>query len=348
MKWIRRLFWNVEQRRPRTIWRLVGQLLILMPILIILEIAFGVCAFWFLATQTGIAPAEMSDPSQVQSYIMNNPFLLILTYAGLAPSMVISIWLSGRFLDRRPFADFGFHLDGDWWADFGFGLFLGSFLMGITFLVEWLAGWVVVTGTFETQYPDLGFGLALIIPLFVFLMVGFYEELFSRGYHLKNLAEGLNGRMIGPRGAILIATLLSSLIFGVLHSTNPNATLFSTLNICIAGILLSTGYILTGQLAIPIGLHITWNFFQGNVFGFPVSGANFRSATFIAIQQKGPDQWTGGAFGPEGGVLGLGAMILGMVLTVLWVCWRKGKMSIYLPLAEPPSPIKEEEETVHG
>jgi hypothetical protein len=176
----------------------------------------------------------------------------------------------------------------------------------------------------------------LLIPFLAFLLVGFYEELFSRGYQLTNLAEGFNQGWIGSRGAILIATLISSLIFGVLHATNPNATLFSTLNICMAGFMLAAGFVLTGQLAIPIGIHITWNFFQGNVFGFPVSGANFRTATLIAIQQEGPDLWTGGAFGPEGGLLGLGVMLLGALFVVLWVRWKQGKVGLHIPLAQPP------------
>ncbi|MFO8035359.1 MAG: CPBP family intramembrane glutamic endopeptidase [Anaerolineales bacterium] len=336
MAWIRNIFWHKEQGRPRTFWRLVGQLLILIPVLICFEIAFGICAFGFLATQGGITPAEMSDPSSVQAYLMNDPIMLILTYLGLAPSVAISVWLAGRMLDRRPFADFGFRFNKDWGVDFGFGLFLGGFLMAVTFLVEWAAGWVTVTGTFVTQYPNLGFGPALLIPLLAFVLVGFYEELFSRGYHLTNLAEGLNHRWIGPRGAILLATTLSSLIFGVLHATNPNATLFSTLNICVAGFMLAAGYVCTGELAIPMGIHITWNFFQGNVFGFPVSGANFRSATFIAIQQQGPALWTGGAFGPEGGLLGLGVMVWGVLLVILWVRWRQGEVKFHLPLAHPP------------
>ena len=115
--------------------------------------------------------------------------------------------------------------------------------------------------------------------------MGVYEELVFRGYQLRNMAEGLNQPGLSPRAAVLAAWVLSSLLFGVLHALNPNAGVMSTVNIVLAGLMLGAGYLLTGELAVPIGLHVAWNFFQGNVFGFPVSGLTPIGATFISTQQ---------------------------------------------------------------
>jgi membrane protease YdiL (CAAX protease family) len=227
-------------------------------------------------------------------------------------------------------------MNAGWWLDFGFGLALGALLMAGIFLLELAAGWIRITGTLQTAAPDQSFLLAILIPLIAFLSVGIYEELLTRGYLLQNIAEGLNIGSIGPRGAIVIAWIISAAIFGLLHLGNPNATAISTFNIALAGIFLGLGYVLTGELAIPIGLHITWNFFQGNVFGFPVSGGIFSSTTFLAIEQSGPALWTGGAFGPEAGLLGVLAMLVGSALTVLWVRWRYQHTNLHLPLAHPP------------
>ena len=129
--------------------------------------------------------------------------------------------------------------------------------------------------------------------------------------------------------------MISSLIFGALHAGNPNATLVSTVNLMIAGLFLGLGYVLTGELAIPIGLHITWNLFQGNVYGFPVSGGDFTQATVIAVTQGGPDWLTGGAFGPEAGVIGLLATMVGMALIAWWVR-RRGRLAFDATLGHPP------------
>jgi membrane protease YdiL (CAAX protease family) len=251
----------------------------------------------------------------------------------------------GRFLDRRPVADFGFHLNGGWFVDLGFGMFLGAFLMTGIFLVQLLIGWTSVSDTLVVVGSGNSFVLAILPPIAIFLCVGIYEEAFSRGYQLRNIAEGLNYPALGPRTAIILALVLTSAFFGLLHASNPNATAISTFNIALAGLLLGAGYVLTGELSIPIGLHITWNFFQGNVYGFPVSGLETFGATFIDTQQAGPDLWTGGPFGPEAGLLGLLAMLTGTLLIALYTKARTGKLDLHTPLAEPPTKSSNTPET---
>jgi membrane protease YdiL (CAAX protease family) len=327
MLFIKNIFWNGDQHRVRALWRLIGQIILLALITLPVQGGLGFVAVMFRTSQVGIMLSPMT--------LLESPLVMTLLTLGIFLAILISVWLAGRLLDRRSFADFGLHMNRNWWTDFGFGLLLGACLMLLIFVIELVAGWVTVEGILVTRNPDVPFLLAVLLPLLTFAAVGFYEELFSRGYQLRNMAEGLNWKAIGPRWAIVIATLLSSALFGLMHLGNPNASLISSLNISLAGaILLAIGLLLTGELAIPIGVHITWNFFQGNVFGFPVSGGDFRSAAFINIQQGGPDVWTGGAFGPEAGLLGLGAIVLGGALTVLWVRWRYGNVGLRTALAE--------------
>ena len=167
--------------------------------------------------------------------------------------------------------------------------------------------------------------------------MGIAEELVFRGYQLKNIAEGLNFSSLGPKRAILLAWILSSTVFGLFHLANPNATLISTINVAVTGLLLGVGYLLTGRLAISIGLHISWNFFEGNVFGFPVSGREPIGAQFISIEQDGPLLWTGGAFGPEAGLVDILVSVIGALLILVWVRARSGRVALQTSLAEPPS-----------
>ncbi len=338
MKPVRNLFWNSDQRRPRTLWRLMAQLILLIAILVLVQIALATFVFGAVLVTGELNPDQLSDPWVLQQLIMQDARLMLFTQLSLTLSITLSVWIAGRYLDRRPFFSFGLHVDRDWWTDLGFGLAQGAALMLVIFLIELTAGWITVTDTFATREPEARFIPAILPPFLTFLAVGFHEELFSRGYQLRNLAEGLNWGVIRPRGAILIATAMSSALFGLLHAGNPNATVSSTVHLIVAGFHLAVGYLLTGELAIPIGQHISWNFFQGNVFGFPVSGSDFRSATFIRIEQGGPDLWTGGAFGPEAGLLGLAAMIVGILLTVLWVRWRYDRAGLHLSLARAPEP----------
>ncbi|MEJ2305333.1 MAG: CPBP family intramembrane metalloprotease [Anaerolineales bacterium] len=205
--------------------------------------------------------------------------------------------------------------------------------MGLIFGVEYLLGWASVGGTFESGHPQLPFWQLSVDGFFWFVLVGVEEELFARGYLIQNLAEGLHLPKISSKAAVLSAYLFTSLFFGFLHADNLNATLTSSLNLALMRLFLGLGFILTGELAIPIGLHIAWNFTQGYVFGFPVSGSN-EGLSLIATHQSGPTVWTGGAFGPEGSLIVVFAALLGMLLVYGWVRWTRRRVSVQDGLAQ--------------
>jgi hypothetical protein len=197
--------------------------------------------------------------------------------------------------------------------DIVIGIAISAIILGGIFVVEWGFGWLQFEGfaweSFTATNIIVGVGRWAII----FLLVGWYEELFSRGYVLQNLADGLN---------LPAAIFLSSVLFSAAHLSNPGASLASIVGILAAGYFLAYGYVRTRQLWLPIGLHIGWNFFEGPIFGFPVSG--MVTYPLLMHAQAGPDLITGGAFGPEAGLIVVPALGMGCILIYQYTRERRG------------------------
>lgn len=232
---------------------------------------------------------------------------------GSGVGATLGVLLVARTVDRRTVADLGLDLNRRWAVDLVAGLALGVLLMAGVFLTQLAGGWARVA---QAGVPDL---VGWFGTLVLFLVVGFYEELFVRGWLLTNLAEGF--AWLGERLATAIAVVASSAVFGVLHFANPNATLASTLGITAAGVFLGWAFVRTASLALPVGVHVTWNFAQGSLFGFPVSGIT-TPATVVDTVPIGPELVTGGSFGPEAGLVGLGASVAGTLAVVAYVRLR--------------------------
>ena len=189
-----------------------------------------------------------------------------------------------------------------WLAQGAIGATLGLLLVSSVFVAEWAAGWLVVR---EVAAPSIAAG-ALLVGLGRALLVGAIEETIFRGLLLDYLR-----RPIGTPAAVAV----SSLAFALVHAWNANITPLALASLALAGALLGLAFLVRRGLALPIGLHAAWNFFEGSVFGFPVSGS--PRASLLAVEVAGPELATGGAFGPEGGWVGLAAILL--VAVVLWL-----------------------------
>ena len=315
MALLKSIFWDEAYSRLRAGWRLIIQLALMVACLAF----FGLLAMIF----GDDAPRDPLDRN-----------MSILDSGAIFLAIVLSVWLAGRFIDRRRFVDFGFRLGRSWWIDLAFGFALGASLQAGIFLVELAAGMATFTGAGWSGQGGCAFPLRMLLVFCSLLGVGVTEELWNRGYLMKNLAEGLNVGPLGRKGAILLATIGTAILFGLGHATNPDAGLVSTLALMLAGILYGTAYALTGELAIPIGYHLAWNFFEGAVFGFPVSGYALET-TFLVTHVSGPALWTGGAFGPEAGLLGMLARVAGILLLLAWAGLRYRKIRLRVELTSP-------------
>jgi len=309
---MKNIFWNANENRIRAGWRLLIHLISFLFLTVVQDT---------LNTTYGALP--------IVGIVIN----LLYLASGLG-----STWLIARFIDHRSFSDLGFHFDRKWWLDLGFGLALGAFMMTGIFLTMKALGWLVITGPASTNY-DLPIALAFLLRVVKHTVVSINEELAFRGYQLKNLSEGFSYKRVGPRGAILLTFLASSTLFGVMHLANGNATVFSMLTTICAGLLFCLPFLLTGELGVPIGFHLTWNLFLATVYGFALSGAA-QGTRLISIEVTGPVAWTGGAYGPEVALTSLVWAVMGCGLIVLWNKWLRGHVELHLPLATY-SPSKE-------
>jgi len=277
------------------LWRIVLQALLMiglgaLPILLIAE------PLTALHRRGLFLPGYTHEPYDRVINVIIGPLL--------TAAVIASVMLAARWLDHRPMRDFGVLLDRAWWRNLALGFGLGALLMLFVFVTEWAAGWIEITGTSIVNIAGVSLALSLTFSLVKVVCVGIYEEFVARGYQLRNLIDGINV----PAGVAI-----SSAIFALLHLTNDNASAMSSIGLFINGILFAVAVLATGRLSTSIGLHIAWNLFQGAILGFPVSGDK-EGASLIGIRQLGPDLVTGGAFGPEAGLIGVAASLIGIVV----------------------------------
>lgn len=143
------------------------------------------------------------------------------------------------------------------------------------------------------------------------------EEVLMRGLLLSGLVLALRGRRA-------LAILLSALAFGCIHLSNPGASLLSVLGNSLGGVMYGVAFLCGGSLWLAIGLHFAWNFVQGPLLGLPVSG--MAAGGVQQVQDLGPAWLSGGAYGPEAGLVGIGFRFVIVALVLLWLksAWRKG------------------------
>jgi membrane protease YdiL (CAAX protease family) len=225
------------------------------------------------------------------AYLHNIPFWnqLFWSSVALAATFFGLSWLFVRFVDHRDFSTLGLTLQPGWAKQLSTGLAIGTALQLIVM--------AILAASHSVHYsPIAGYSFHIWrligANILLFMFAATVEELAFRGYAFKWLMWS-----VGTPAALV----MSGIIFGAAHLTNPNhPTFFSTVNTALAGILLAIPYVRTRSMWMQIGLHWSWNLVLCTIVSLPVSGINFGPALLTTVS-SGPQWLTGGNYGPEGG-----------------------------------------------
>lgn len=270
----------------------------------IISIAFIVMLLAQFAFMTpGILVFYLVESTNNLASLDKYPWITLLIQGGGTAGAICVTFLVWRYLNKGTITTIGFRGSI---KDLGFGLFLGAISITVIFFILLFTGNI----TLVNSMLEPEFTVYTITFLLMFILVGIFEEMFFRGYVMSTMASRGNQKWM--------IYVVSALLFSIVHGTNPNVSILGLINIALVGILFAYMFDVTNSLWLPIGYHITWNYFQGNVFGFAVSGTTPYGIYHVKTS-TGNELLTGGAFGLEGGLLATILIILGFIATSYYV-----------------------------
>ena len=215
--------------------------------------------------------------------------------------LLFIVWV--KVIEKNSLSSLGF-VKRNWLKYLGWGILLSLLQMGMIALVYQVGG----IGTFELNELSLE-PILFILGLFPFwLLQGGTEEVATRGWLLTRIAA---------RSNLPLAIAISSSLFGILHMGNAGVTFLSVLNIILDGVLAGLLFIYTDSIWLVVAQHGTWNYVQGNLLGFQVSGTGADASIFSFTMGSGPDWLTGGAFGAEGSIITTLVLLLSVLIVYL-------------------------------
>lgn len=230
-------------------------------------------------------------------------FALILIGSFLPIFFLVWLWL--RIAEQRPLWTTG--MTRPILRPYLRGLVIGILFLGAAVLILGLSGFLDVEDGGQSQQWWITLAGTLVV-LLGWVIQGAAEEILARGFLLP---------ILGTRWNPLAGVIVSSLFFSVLHLANPNLSMISLVNLFLFGLFAALYALYEGGLWGVFAIHAAWNWAQGNLFGFSVSGLNLQTSILYDLMEVGPDWITGGLFGPEGGVsvtllllIGSGALVL--------------------------------------
>ncbi len=233
--------------------------------------------------------------------------LIVLIAAVIFGVIAIRRW---RSQGRSIVECLGFRWDRNSATDLFVGLAITTFVMLAIFACE------LASGSISREPVTAATGMSSWHAALLMLFAAPEEEIINRSILLSGLAIALGGRSKA-------AVLLTAIVFGLAHFTNPGGSAISALGNALGGLIYGYAFVMSGRLWLPVGLHFAWNFVQGPILGFPVSG--LPAGGLQHIHDLGPAWLTGGYYGPEAGAVGIAFRFVVIALVFLYVTFISTK-----------------------
>lgn len=266
-----------EKKSPNFIWAIILSLIFM----------YGGSLIGSLAT----VPLYLALLNVPLFFNNQNLLSLLITLFSFA-FISLLIFFRVKVIEKRSLSSIGFNKN-NWLKKYSLGFLIGLVMMSIIVLILLLFGYITVEKN-PIQPVGVSAISSVLVILFGWIIQGATEEIVTRGWLLNVLSSKYN---------IGFGLLISSTLFGLMHLTNPNVNYIAVINIILVGLFYGLYVIKTNDLWAVCGMHSAWNFAQGNIFGFEVSGLDVSVGSLIDLNLVGNNVITGGAFGPEAGII---------------------------------------------
>ena len=312
---LRTIFLN-DAGRLRSGWRLIIFIALFYAFLMVL----GSVVWGLYSLLINLAPTLRPF-----TYLQELVFRVVLLIGALGAG-----YFCGRWVEGLPWRALGASPHKGWIRDLLLGSLLGVLSLALATAIATAAGGLSFTLSGSEALALVGrtlFGSAIM-----FVVAAFAEEALFRGYPLQTLTRAQ---------LVWLAILINFVFFAAAHFQNPNWAPLGAFNTGLAGIWLSVAYLRTRSLWFPLGIHWSWNWAMGSLFGLPVSGLTLVSNPLMRGTDQGPQWLTGGSYGIEGGL----ACTIALVASTIYI-WRTRLLmpdEELLKLTSQENPVRKEQ-----
>lgn len=236
-------------------------------------------------------------------YIEDLAYRLIILTTSLGAG-----YFCARLIEGLPWRSLGLSFHTRWFKHLLMGTGIGIASLALATAIATAGGGLRFAFSSLELFPLVA--RTLVLSGVVFVVAALAEEALFRGYPLQTLTRAQ---------LAVLGVLLTSVPFAAIHLQNPNvAKGFTFLNTALAGVWLAMAYLRTRSLWFPLGVHWSWNWALGSLFGLPVSGiTRLAPNPLLQATDLGPAWLTGGSYGIEGGL----ACTIALVISTLFI-WR--------------------------